>query len=196
MAGLTEVSVAQKACGLVGIDPITSFDDQTAEAQAMNVIYDVLIESILGMYPWRFASKQVALSLDAETPAGRWDYAWQLPTDVLNIQAVTVNDSIIDFDRYNQYIFCGYDSNNTVVLDYTFREDEERWPGYFTYPVVLKLASILASSVQERANLAEMFDQKGDVELMKAGTRDSQGRTSRQINLNRIKSGRRGNWRG
>jgi len=61
---------------------------------------------------------------------------------------------------------------------------------------VLKLASVLASSVQERANLARSLDDKADMEIMKAGTRDAQGHTTKKIQLNRITSGRRNNWRG
>lgn len=192
MPGLTDIQVAQKACGLVGIDPITSFSDASAEAVALDVTYEPLIEGELGIYPWRFASSQVALDRLSDEPLARWGAAYQIPTDCIAVQAVLVADDTIEFDRYANYIYCDATENDTVVLDYTFRQVEAQWPGFFTLGIIYKLASVLAASVQERATLAETLEAKGSDWLTKAGHRDSVGRTARKIKLNRLKAGRRG----
>ena len=191
MASLTKIIVAQKSCGLVGIDPITSFEDGTAEATALEATYEFIVEDILS-HPFRFATKQLGLDREADAPIARWNAAYEIPTDCIAVQAVTVADDTIRFDRYANYIYCDAGEDDSVVLDYTFRENEARWPGFFTYGVQLRLASVLAMSVQERGNVADLMERRAEAHLMKAANRDSSGRTTRKLKLTRITKGRLG----
>ena len=92
---------------MIGSNPISSFDDGTTEALVTNNIYEEIIESCLSRHRWRFATEQQQLSLLANAPTGRYEYAYQIPTSpqCLQIISITENDINIQYARYGDKIF-------------------------------------------------------------------------------------------
>ena len=103
MAQTSKVDIAQQAMVLVGLRPLTSFDDKTDEALSANLLYESVIKDCLTQHPWNFATGQKTLNRLADTPIDTWDAAYQLPTDVepLIIQTITVTDNPISYDTTN-----------------------------------------------------------------------------------------------
>jgi len=186
MGATTDIAIAQKACALIGMQPITSFNDNTSEAIVLNAIYDEIVESELSGYPWRFAMAQRTLNRLTATPASKWDAAYQIPSDILMIRAVTVNDQNISYDRFDDNIYCNAGINESVVLDGTYRVKEIDWPAFFRLGIEYRLSSALASGVSMQSDLAQLLDEKAELQLRKARNIDASSQTTRKLNQNRL----------
>lgn len=186
MGATTDIAVAQKACALIGMQPITAFSDDSSEAIVLDAIYDEIVESELAGYPWRFAMAQRTLNRLAATPASRWDAAYQIPSDILMVRAVTVNNHTIEYDRYDDNIYCNAGSSDVVVMDGTYRVKEIDWPAFFRLGIEYRLASALASGVSLQSDLAQLLDEKAELQIRKARNIDASSQTTRKVKQDRL----------
>ena len=74
---VTKVDIASRALVMVGANPISSFTDNSTEALITNTLYEEVVESTLSECSWRFAMGQKQLSLLADAPTSRYEYAYQ-----------------------------------------------------------------------------------------------------------------------
>lgn len=76
---VSEVSICNRTLDLLGIDPITSLDDDSKPARVMLRNYAAARDRALRSYPWNCAMRRASLPALAEAPA--WGYAryFQLP---------------------------------------------------------------------------------------------------------------------
>lgn len=191
----TSLKIAQRACILAHMTPISSFTQAVPEANVLNNLYEDTVEYLLGRYPWRFAMKaksEAQLGSGLQThPEGDW-YLYNKPNDAIAIRSVSVNGYPRKFDVYGNQLLVDAAEGEAVVIDYTYRAGETQWPGYFILPFTYYLAAQLGFSIAENAELFETLDSKADMHLRKAQRMDAQGRTAQQIPLNRFKSVRLG----
>ena len=185
------VDVSSRALILIGAEPITSFDDGNNEALVASNMYEDVARSSLVNTRWRFATNQAVLNKLSDAPTGRYDSAYQIPSDSLMLHAVTVNDHPILYQSYGDKIFCDADSSDSLILDYTFRVDEEFWPSYFIIAVEYALASVFAVALARDASLSQLMEQKGLMAMAKARGLDSQQQTNRTLNTSRFITQRR-----
>ena len=176
---------------MIGAEPITSFDDGNNEALVASNMYEDVARSSLVNTRWRFATNQAVLNKLSDAPTGRYDSAYQIPSDSLMLHAVTVNDHPILYQSYGDKIFCDAGSNDSLILDYTFRVDEEFWPSYFIIAVEYALASVFAVALARDASLSQLMEQKGLMAMAKARGLDSQQQTNRTLNTSRFITQRR-----
>jgi hypothetical protein len=191
---VTKVDVAARALVMIGASPISSFTDDSTEGLVTNNIYEEIVEATLTRHRWRLETSKKQLSLLTATPVGRWEYAYQMPTDPLVLQIITVscNDSILPYARYEDKIYVdGYGSASTVIMDYIFRQDESKFPSYFRLALEYKLASIYAGAVARDAGMIKQFDELAERQLLIARNTDSQETTSKQLATNRFAEERR-----
>lgn len=185
------IDICSRALILIGADPITSFDDGNTEALvAVNMYEDVARASLVNSR-WRFATNQAVLNLLSAAPTGRYDRAYQLPSDTLMLHAVTVNDLPIDYQIYGNKVFSDTDPSDVVVADYTFRAEEQDWPSYFTLAVEYSLAVVFATSIARDSTLASLMQSQGQNAMAKARSLDSQQQTSRKLTTSRFIAERR-----
>lgn len=177
----TDIDVAQKACVLVGIDPITSFSDQSTEAIVLNTVYEDLVEAEISDFPWRFSMQEQAIDRLATEPESTWESAYQIPIDILVVHTVKVNDSPIRYDRFGDNIYCNANEDDVVILQGQVRTDESLWPPYFRMGMIYRVASMLAAGVREDAGLANAMSQQAEVWIRKAKTNSSQAQTTRRF---------------
>ena len=187
---LSKVEVAQMACTEVGLDPIGSFEDGSTQSVVLKAHIDTIIEDALSQHYWRFGCAQAVLNVLDATPAGRWSYAFQVPGGVLSVRALTVSDYPIDFEIYDDQIYCEADGTIDVILDAMYYVDVPKWKPYFTRFVVLKLASILASGVREDAEMSKLKETLADIQWRTAKNTDSKGRTTSRLRPTRITNSR------
>ena len=176
---------------MIGAQPISSFSDGSTEALVASNIYDDVVEASLTRHRWRFATTQAELSLLTNTPTGRYDYAYQMPTDpaVLQINTITVNDNIIPYERYQNYIYVnGYGSNNKLIMDYIYRVGEEYFPAHFNLALEYQLASVFAGSVARDNDMIKSFVELADRQFLTAKHIDSVERTNAKFDLSRYKN--------
>jgi len=185
------IDICSRALILIGADPITSFDDGNTEALvAVNMYEDVARASLVNSR-WRFATNQAVLNLLSAAPTGRYDRAYQLPSDTLMLHAVTVSDLPIDYQIYGNKVFSDTDPSDVVVADYTFRAEEQDWPSYFTLAVEYSLAVVFATSIARDSTLAALMQSQGQNAMAKARSLDSQQQTSRKLTTSRFIAERR-----
>ncbi len=68
---LSQVALASRALIRIGAAPINSFEDDTAEAEIANILFDSAQDALLSSYPWSFATGQIALPQLSEPPFSR-----------------------------------------------------------------------------------------------------------------------------
>lgn len=190
-AATTAIDICSRALILIGAEPITSFNDGTTEASVAVNMYEDVARASLADCRWRFATEQKQLARLSDEPTGRFDAAYQLPSDLLILNALTVNDSPIGFTIYGDKVFTNASSSDEVIADYIYRADEADWPPYFIVAVQHNLASVFATSIARDASLAGLFEQKADLLMRKAKSADSQQNTTRKLTTSRFLTERR-----
>ena len=185
------LDIASRALVLIGAEPITSFDSSSTEALVASNMYEDTVRASLSMSRWRFATEQAVLNQLTDVPTGRFDIAHQLPSDLLVLHAVTVNDNRIEYSMYGDKIFSDSTANDTLVADYTFRADEINFPSYFTMAVEYSLASIFATAIARDDGLMNLMERKANVLMAQARNLDSQQQTTRRLTTSRFITDRR-----
>lgn len=188
---VTNIDICSRALILIGANPITSFSDGTTESTVAVNLYEDTVRDLLSRCRWRFASGQSQLPRRTDAPSAKWDAAYQLPGDLLVLHDVTINDEVIDYDRYQNLVYCDADEADSVFIDYTFRAIEDLWPPYFTMAVELTLASTFAYSVANQIQTADYMEKKALRQLALARNIDSQAQTTRKLDLSRFERARR-----
>ena len=190
-ASNSALDMASRALVLIGAEPITSFELSTTEALVASNMYEDVVRSSLCVARWRFASEQATLNQLTDLPTGRFDIAHQLPSNLLMLHAVTVNDNKIGYTIYGDKVFSNASTADVLVADYTFRAPETSFPSYFALAVQYALASVFATSIARDDKLMEMMETKADRLMAKARNLDSQQQTTRSLSTTRFNTNRR-----
>lgn len=190
-AANSPVDICSRALILIGADPITSFDDNSTEALVASNLYEDVARASLVNSRWRFATNQSVLNKLADNPTGRYDNAYQLPTDSLMVHAVTANDNLIEYQIYGNKVFANTSDADVIIADYSFRAEEGNWPSYFTIAVEYALSTLFATSIARDATLASLMQNQAKDSMAKARSLDSQQQTSRKLTTSRFIAERR-----
>ena len=180
------IDVCSRALILIGADPITSFEDNTTEALVSVNMYEDIAQAALASMRWRFATDQLQLSRLVDAPTGRYDAAYQLPSNMLMMNALTINDMAVPYTIYGDKVFCNVSPQDALIADFTYRAPEEEWPSYFTLGVLYTMASIFAGSIARNETLVSIMDQKASIAMAKARSLDSQQNTTRKLTTSRF----------
>ena len=183
---VTAVDICNRALVMIGAAPIASFSDNNDAAIAADTLYPAAVETLLSRYKWRFASAQVQLSRLVAAPAHKWDAAYQLPSDDITVHSVFVNDQPIDYEVYEDKVYCDATSSDVVYCDYTFSPDVSKFPPYFRSALVYELAKLFALAVANDPDMSLRMGEPANVEFLRAQTLDSQNQTNKRIPLNRF----------
>ena len=184
------LDIASRALVLIGAEPITSFESSSTEALVASNMYEDVGRSSLCVARWRFATEQAVLNQLTDTPTGRFAIAHQLPSNLLMLHAVTINDNKIIYTVYGDKIFSDSTTNDTLIADYTYRAPETDFPSYFSLAVQYSLASVFATSIARDDKLMEMMEVKAERLMAKARNLDSQQQTSRGLTTTRFRTNR------
>ena len=163
----SKIDISSNALILIGDKPISSFSDPGAGAQAVSNIYDSTVRQLLSMHYWRFSMKKQKLNRLSQEPLNQYKFAFQLPSDFNIVYAVRPN---CDYQIFQRFV---YSDQNDIDLDYGFYPDEPDMPLYFTKALEYKLASDLAMSVVNDAQVAALQGQNHREALAHAMSIDS-----------------------
>jgi hypothetical protein len=174
----TDVSICNSAIILLGCEEMVAFDDGTAEAKVASQLYQDACEALICETEWTFATGQAKLDRLSDTPEVNYEYAYQLPSNLLTVSAVTPD--YIDYDLFeNNHLYT--DFLGDVYVDYKFRPDESKFPAYFRQYLVLHLASLFAIPLTEDASKANQYASMADREGKKARLADARQRKNRGL---------------
>lgn len=173
----TSIDMSSNALVLIGDEPISSFDDPGAGAQAAANLYPVTYQDVLATHPWSFALKEQKLNRLTQEPDDltNYKYAYQMPTDLIRLWAI--------FPQSN-YVIVGtllYSNENELLARYVYQPEETILPAHFVKSMEYRLASEFAISITENTSRAEFYMQKYLIEAAKARNIDSQGRPQQPI---------------
>lgn len=140
-------------------------------------LYDSVYEGLLtnGAFRWSFARTQKALSRLTAAPLNRFDFAYQLPGDLI------VPIGLYPATRYKIYGTKLYTNATAPELDYIYRADESVLPAYFVDAMEHALAAAFAKPVTEDEATADYYQRLAEKKLAKAKYADSQGDTTEAI---------------
>ena len=98
---LTKIDLCSMALLKLGESPIQSLLDDTAAAKLSRTLFDTVIDSLLTLHPWRFASQEIKLVKNA---SGNF----LIPSDVLRV--LKTNGRIVGDKIYS-------DSDNISIMN-------------------------------------------------------------------------------
>ena len=180
------IDICSRALILVGAQPITSFDDDTSEALIAGNMYEDIARSNLVGTRWRFATDQAVLNRLTDTPTGRFNSAYQLPADYLMVHAVTINDNLIEYKIYGNKIFCDASANDELVVDFTYRAQENDWPSYFSVVVEYAMAVVFATSLARDQSMSQLMETQFQKLSAKARSLDGQQQSTNKLVTSRL----------
>lgn len=176
---VTKFDICTNALLQIGAKAITDFAGGTRESTVCGAIYQTTVDGWLEMYPWRFATKQVTLSRNVTAPDHYWDAKYSEPGDMLALQGVFVGTQPIEYDRFENEIYCNASSTDTVYAVYTYSISETYWPNYFVNLIEVALMQKLSFALPAKLDLREALTDDVEKQFRMAKAADSRQQPSR-----------------
>jgi hypothetical protein len=170
---LSDIALCSRALIRLGAQPITSFDDGTAESEIAGALFGVVRDALLSAYSWSFALGQANLSRLESAPLADYQYAFQLPSDFLRAMSAGAGGRGRGLNyRITRNVL--HSNADVVTLTYIFRPDEEEFPPYFDSVLISKLSAEFCIPVTENTSRAETLTRMADLEFQRARQIDAQ----------------------
>jgi len=171
------IDMASNALILIGDNPISSFEDAGAGAQAAGALYPDTKRRLLSEHPWSFALKQQRLNKLSQKPDTLTNYtnAFQIPADLIRLW---------NLQPWGDYMIVGdliYTNQSELLATYVYDVEEVQFPPHMVKAMEYNLASEFAISIMENEKLATLFTEKALIFTSKAMATDSQSRPQSAI---------------
>jgi hypothetical protein len=160
----TKIDLCSMALLKLGEKPIQSWREDSAAAQLARTLFDPIVETLLAMFPWRFATQSLVLQKNS-------DGDFIIPSDVLRIlkcEGQINGNKIIT-------------NNDTLEISAIVKTSPEDFPGYFATLVAAKLAVEFCIPLIGDANVFRMMTSLYESEYQSAKFVDST--LNRQSNI-------------
>jgi hypothetical protein len=173
----TKIEMAANALILLGDNPIESFDDNSAGAEAMANLYETTYLDLLTQAPWGFARKQQLLSQNATPPTfDNYAYSYNLPSDAISIYGLRSN---LEYHLYEGGLL--YTNDSKAELDFFIRPNEGDLPPYFVKLMEETLAARAAMAVTQDLQTYQLKAQDAAAQLLIAMGIDAQNETNEAV---------------
>jgi hypothetical protein len=151
----SELAVVNEALVRLGVPPLASFSDQSAQALTAENVYSTIRAETLSSHPWWFATREVPLAKLSLTPSQLrltgYTYVYQIPAGVVRVLGLRSLD---------MYALAGdqlYTEDKEARLVAVFDVEESTWPPYFREAVVFATAAAFAVSITDNTTRAALF---------------------------------------
>ena len=161
----TKIDLCSMALLKLGEKPIQSWREDSASAQLSRTLFDSVTDTLLAMFPWRFATQTLILTKDSNG-----DFI--IPANVLRI--LKCEGQIIG----NKIITSGESLEVSAIV----KTEPEDFPGYFATIVATKLAVEFCIPLIGDTNVFKMMTALYESEYQSAKFIDST--SSNQSNIN------------
>tara|TARA_R100000935_G_C2730908_1_gene121924 strand:- start:7 stop:636 length:630 start_codon:yes stop_codon:yes gene_type:complete len=164
--GDTSVSICNKSLLLLGAESITSFTDGTASSQACATVYDMVVNSTLGLYSWSFTVAKIQLAQSTATPVSEWRHQYILPPDMLTgvPRAVRTSASAyaplvraFEINQGGDGLAVLMTNETSIFIDYQKAVAEAQMPPYFSTLLVYQIAWHLAEVITDQTTKSEYW---------------------------------------
>ena len=160
----TKIDLCSMALLKLGEKPIQSWREDSATAQLARILFDPVIETLLAMFPWRFATQSLTLQKNS-------DGDFLVPANVLRIlkcEGQINGNKIIT-------------NSDTLEISAIMKTEPENFPGYFATLVAAKLAVEFCIPILGDVNILRVMTSLYESEYQSAKFVDST--LSRQSNI-------------
>jgi hypothetical protein len=173
----SSIDIVSNALLLLGDEPISSFTEPGAGAQAANNLYPLTKEMVLSYRPWSFALKDQSLSQLSQPPDSKtgYKYAYQMPTDLIRVWEVMPHSN---YDIVGSHL---YSNEPSLLMRYVYDVAESLLPAHLVKAMEYQMAAEMAVSVTEDESKAQYYERKARDQLAKASNIDSQGEPQEAI---------------
>lgn len=193
MAIQSKVQICNLALLRLGTNPITSFTDGTAAANACSLVYDHCRESLLRRHLWNFATDNVELAADATSPAFKYTYRYPLPSDFIRVKEVYNQGSDFTIDGSSLYTDDPAPLKLSYIKDVT---DSTKFDSMFVESLILMVIIKIGSRVQGDGFNPEMYMNELRSVLLDAKRVDAQDASPGQWDITTFTGSRNssGSW--
>ncbi len=177
---LSDIGLCARALIKIGAQPITSFEDGTAESEIAGALFAQTRDALLSAYPWSFAMAQISLNQLSEAPLADYSYAYQLPNDFLRALSVGAGGR----GRGLEYRIMGgllHSNAPDVILSYIYRPEEEAFPPFFDQALIVRLSAEFTIPVTENTSRSEAMYLAAEREFNRARQIDAQQDTPNRL---------------
>lgn len=161
----TQIDLCSMALLKLGEKPIQSLYEDSASSQLSRTLFNPIVDTLLSMFPWRFATHTVVLNKNT-------DGKFLIPTNVLRI--IKCDGQIIGNE-----ISAPVDALEIIAI---IRVEPQDFPSYFITLVTTKLAMEFCVPLIGDMNVFKMMSALYESELQSAKFIDST--ISNQSNIN------------
>ncbi len=171
---MINIDIVNQALQVIGVSPITSFDEEIEQARKAKQIYDTTLQFLLSEHRWNFAIRVKKLPLLTNNDlSDMYEYCYSKPSDIIKIvEVIDVNGYEIKYLDQDGKI---YTNDENAYLRYVFYlEDANKYPPYFVEALKYKLASELSISLVGRTDLVQLMYNQYTIALQKAKAFDAQ----------------------
>ena len=169
----TKIDLCSRALVKLGAQPISSFEETTAEAKVCAQLYEPTLESLLALYPWRFALVKTELGQLVQAPTADYKFAYQLPNDCIRVLSAgnASHSHGLSYKIVNNTL---HTNANRVTISYISRPSESNFPAFFSNALIAKLAAELCLPLTESTTRTDYMYNRAEEELKAAKLTDSQ----------------------
>ncbi len=170
----SKIDLISKALVLCGEKPLISLSDNRYGATVGANLFELLYENELQSNRWRFAMTKSALSQLVDVPLNQWQFAYQLPADML--LPIGIYPADLQYEIYAKHL---YTDRSTVELDYMFKPEVTDVPAYFATLLTYALARTFIKPITESDKAVDVMDDKYKFQRGIAMYADAQGRPAK-----------------
>jgi len=180
---LSDVAICARALVMIGAAPISSFEEDVAEAEIARMLYPAVRDGMLAGYPWRFAGRGCWLSRlageDVATSPKDGSHLFALPRDFIRLLSLeNEGGKIARFELRDQAVLVASDSAH---LSYVARLPEGSFPAWFDMALMARLAAEFCLPLTESSTRAEYLFKRAEDQLREARLADAQQSTPHAI---------------
>jgi hypothetical protein len=143
------VDICNYALNHIGKGTISALDSSTEASRRCSLRFEPVRDKVLADYPWKFARRQVALALTANTVVG-WDYVYTYPANCVKVRKVFTEETLGEvepqpFDIFNVAgVQCVASNLESAYAEFTYKVTD---PTLFDPMFVEALSYALASDL-------------------------------------------------
>lgn len=183
---VSDIALCGNALIRLGAEPITAFEEGTAEADIAGALYPAVRDGLLSAYPWSFATAQRVLAQLSGVPVADFAFAYQLPADFLRSLSLGVGGEGrypasgrgAAFRIHERRIHTNVEM---PVLTYIFRPSESAFPPYFDKALTDRLSAEFCLPITENTARADLLHKLAEHSFQQAKTADAQGQSPQRI---------------
>jgi len=152
MAEITLLSIANRACAMIGVNPLQSLDDETPGGQSAALIIDSLLDFCLALHPWTFTRQTVELNRVTDAaPKNGFAYEYVIPKGFRikpnrMLRSKDNEDVLTRFEFEGDRLHC---DEQQVFAQLLIEQHPERWAGDFRHAFTVALAGEFAMSMAD-----------------------------------------------